>query len=200
MAGIDTRFFYNRIAPIYDLVFGPILENGRKRACENLNGHRNILEVGVGTGLTLLHYPHHCRICCVDISPKMICRARQRCNNGHVDFSVMDAAFLGFRDGSFDAVFAPYVVTVVPDPDLLCRELVRVVRPGGQIVVLSHSQNSSWADSFIKLVSPLTRHIGFRTDLNVEKTLREAGVLIERTERVNFLKLHHLYIGRRPLS
>jgi phosphatidylethanolamine/phosphatidyl-N-methylethanolamine N-methyltransferase len=111
----------------------------------------------------------------------------------------MDATFLGFRDGSFDAVFAPYVVTVVPDPERLCRELFRVVRPGGQIVVLNHSHNSSRID-FLKFISPLTRHIGFRTDLNVEETLCGAGILLERVERVNFLKLHYLYVGRRPVS
>jgi phosphatidylethanolamine/phosphatidyl-N-methylethanolamine N-methyltransferase len=134
---------YGRWAPVYDLVFGPIFDVGRRAtiaAAERVGGR--ILDVGVGTGISLGGYSSALRIVGVDYSEVMLRRARERVRqhkHAHVEaLAVMDAQHLGFPDSSFDAVVAQYVLTAVPDPEGTLDEFARVVRPGGEIILVNH--------------------------------------------------------------
>src|SRR5215470_9443528 len=133
---------YSRWAPVYDLVFGAVFERGRQvaiDAAERIGGR--ILEVGVGTGISLPRYSSANRIYGVDISGPMLLKARERVaalNLNHVEgLSVMDAERLAFPDESFDVIVAQYVITTVPNPEGTLDEFARVLRPGGEIVLVS---------------------------------------------------------------
>src|SRR5918912_2022528 len=134
---------YARWAPVYDLVFGKVFERGRQAsiaAAERVGGR--ILEVGVGTGISLPDYARSHRLVGVDLSEPMLRKAQERIANQALDhveaLAVMDAQHLGFPDGGFDAVVAQYVITVVPEPEAALDEFARVVRPGGEIILVNH--------------------------------------------------------------
>jgi phosphatidylethanolamine/phosphatidyl-N-methylethanolamine N-methyltransferase len=134
---------YSRWAPVYDLVFELVLRPGRKAAAaaaDRLGGH--VLDVGVGTGLELPMFDRRTRLTGIDLSEPMLQRAKWRVRAkalGNVEaLVVMDAARLAFPDAHFDAVVAPYVLTVVPDPHGSLDELARVVKPGGEIILVNH--------------------------------------------------------------
>jgi phosphatidylethanolamine/phosphatidyl-N-methylethanolamine N-methyltransferase len=134
---------YARWAPVYDLVFGPVFTHSRRisiDAAARIGGR--ILELGVGTGISLPVYGRHLRVVGIDISEPMLRKAQERVTRErltHVEgLSVMDAAHLGFADGSFDCAVAQFVITTVPDPEATLDELARVVRPGGEIVLVNH--------------------------------------------------------------
>ena len=133
---------YARWAPVYDLVFGAVFERGRHAAiaaAERVGGR--ILEVGVGTGLSLPHYSRACRLCGVDISEPMLRKAQERVAEYGLEnvegLWVMDAEHLSFPDHSFDVVVAQYVITTVPNPEATLDEFARVLKPGGEIVLVS---------------------------------------------------------------
>ena len=133
---------YDRWAPVYDLVFGAVFERGRDAAiaaAERVGGR--ILEVGVGTGIALPQYPKNCTLCGIDISEQMLRKAHDRVAEfGLTNVEglwVMDAEHLSFPDGSFDAVVAQYVVTTAPNPEATLDEFARVLKPGGEIILVS---------------------------------------------------------------
>src|SRR5262245_56723483 len=134
---------YARWAPVYDLVFGAVFERGRGasiEAAERIGGR--ILEVGVGTGISLPDYSRTNRLVGIDISEPMLRKAQERVVQHKLDnvetLAVMDVNHLGFPDHSFDVVVAQYVITAVPDPEAALDEFARVVRPGGEIVLVNH--------------------------------------------------------------
>jgi phosphatidylethanolamine/phosphatidyl-N-methylethanolamine N-methyltransferase len=183
---------YAGMSPVYDLLFGAPLQHGREAAIAALGispGDR-VLEVGTGTGLTAPLYPQHCRLAAVDLSAPMLQRANARIARAglaHVRLLAVDAAHLTFADASFDRVCAPYVVSVVPDPIAVLREIRRVCRPGGRIVLLNHfrSPNRLLA-SLERALSPLTIRIGFRSDLELGALLDAAGLRPARIQKVNW--------------
>src|ERR1700732_93444 len=133
---------YARWAPVYDLVFGAVFERGRHAAiaaAERIGGR--ILEVGVGTGISLPHYSRSCRLCGIDISAPMLRKAQERVAELKLTnvegLWVMDAEHLSFPDGSFDVVTRKYVITTVPNPEATLDEFARVLKPGGEIVLVS---------------------------------------------------------------
>ena len=153
---------YEKLANVYDLAFGPALNPGRLRALERMQllpGQR-ILEVGVGTGINATLYPRDCSIVGIDLSPSMLEKARERCRRrdaGHVRLLSMDAAALTFPDRSFDVVYAPYLISVVPDPVKVAHEMRRVCRRGGRIVILNHFRSRNPVLSRLeRAISPLT--------------------------------------------
>jgi phosphatidylethanolamine/phosphatidyl-N-methylethanolamine N-methyltransferase len=161
---------YGRWAPVYDIVFGPVFSRGRRaavNAAERVGGR--ILEVGVGTGLSLNHYAKSNHIVGVDISEPMLDKARERIKrlrlNNVETIAVMDAEQLTFPDGSFDVVVAQYVVTAVPNPERALDEFVRVVRPGGEIILTSRiGAETGLRGTMEKWLMPVTSRLGWRTE------------------------------------
>lgn len=161
---------YNRWAPVYDIVFGPVFRRGRRAAvdaAERIGGR--ILEVGVGTGLSLMDYSPGNRIVGIDISRPMLDKARERKRRyglDHVEsIAVMDAEHLTFPENSFDVVVAQYVVTAIPHPEKALDEFVRVVRPGGEIILTSRiGAETGLRGTVEKWLMPLTSRLGWRTE------------------------------------
>src|SRR5215475_9927465 len=166
---------YARWAPIYDKVFGSVFEQARRaavEACERIGGR--VLEVGVGTGISLPYYSRHCRVTGIDISEPMLRVARQRVLDDrleHVErLELMDAERLTFPDASFDVVVAQYVVNTVPNPEAALDEFLRVLKPGGEIVLL----NRVGADAgprrvFEHLFQPVANKLGWRSEFPWER-------------------------------
>jgi phosphatidylethanolamine/phosphatidyl-N-methylethanolamine N-methyltransferase len=189
---------YTGYARVYNRIFGTIFQRSREAAIRDLNvqsGER-VLEVGVGTGLCLPLYPASCRITGIDLSDGMLARARELVSSrglSHVTLLRMDAGALEFPDGSFDTVVAAYVVTAVPDHRKVMSEIIRVCRPGGRIMLLNHfTHDAKLIAAFEKAISPLCKHIGFRTDLSVADVLDGWPIIMQRHEKVNPLQMWHV--------
>jgi phosphatidylethanolamine/phosphatidyl-N-methylethanolamine N-methyltransferase len=161
---------YGRWAPVYDLVFGPVFERGRHAAvaaAERIGGR--ILEAGVGTGQSLPEYSPASRVFGVDISEPMLRKARERVlalGLSNVEgLAVMDVERLSLPDASFDVVVAQYVVTAVPNPEVTLDEFARVLRPGGEIVLLSRvGAEAGLRRALEHWFAPAARHLGWRTE------------------------------------
>ena len=134
--------------------------------------------MGVGTGINVPLYPNTCQITGVDLSDSMLEKARTRiARHGvrNVRLLQMDAAALKFPDNSFDIVYAPYVISVVPDPVQVVSEMRRVCRPGGRFILLNHFRSTNWLLARIeRIISPMTVHIGFKADLDLPAFLTQA--------------------------
>lgn len=182
---------YAAWAPIYDLVFGQVFDAGRKATialADSIGGR--VLDVGIGTGLSLTDYSRTTKICGVDISEPMLRKARERArtlNLTNVEaLSVMDAKHLAFADGTFNAVVAQYVVTAVPEPEATLDDFVRVLKPGGELILVNHIGAESGPRKLFELAfSPVARRLGWRPEFPwarlVNWAARHGGVdLIER--------------------
>jgi phosphatidylethanolamine/phosphatidyl-N-methylethanolamine N-methyltransferase len=161
---------YRRWAPVYDVVFGPIFQRARRDAiseCERIGGR--VLEVGVGTGISLPFYSPRCRVTGIDISQNMLEVARRRVveqNLPHVErLAVMDAQHLVFPDDQFDVVTAQYVVNTVPDPEVALDEFVRVLRPGGELIVVNRIGAEAGPRLKVeKMLQPVVQRLGWRSE------------------------------------
>jgi phosphatidylethanolamine/phosphatidyl-N-methylethanolamine N-methyltransferase len=189
---------YEKLAKIYDLVFGPTLHPGRVTALERMGirpGDR-VLEVGVGTGINTSMYPRNCHVTGVDLSSSMLEKARERvAREGlrNVRLLEMDAQNLTFADDSFDIVYAPYLVSVVPDPVQVAREMRRVCKPGGKIIILNHFRSANPILSRLeRAISPFTVHIGFKSDLDLPAFLEQAELKPISIVKVNVPKIWSL--------
>ena len=189
---------YDKLAKVYDITFGPALHPGRLQAIERMDiqpGER-VLEVGVGTGINLSLYPKNCSVIGIDFSGSMLEIARERAirkDIRNVRLLQMDAADLKFTDDSFDIVYAPYLISVVPDPVRVAHEMRRVCRPGGRLILLNHFLSPNAVLSRIeRLISPFTIHIGFKADLDLPAFLAQAEMRPQSIEKVNFPKLWSL--------
>ena len=189
---------YEKLASVYDFVFGPTLHAGRLRAIQRMGirpGER-VLEVGVGTGINAGLYPRDCIVTGIDLSASMLEKARERVARKDISnmrLLEMDAADLRFADGAFDIVYAPYLISVVPDPITVAREMGRVCRPGGRIIFLNHfrSRNPLLA-SIERAISPFTVHIGFKSDLDLPAFLAQADLEPVSIEKVNIPRIWSL--------
>jgi phosphatidylethanolamine/phosphatidyl-N-methylethanolamine N-methyltransferase len=178
-----VRSAYRRWAPVYDHTFGFVAAEGRRHAVEIINqGRGRVLEVGVGTGLSLPAYGDHLEIVGIDLSPEMLEKARERVAGEGLrnvtGLHEMDAGDLKFPDASFDTVVAMYVMTVVPDPEKVMRELSRVCRPGGDVIIVNHFSAEvgkpgwegmrGWVE---RRMAPFADMLGWRPVFDVERVL-----------------------------
>ena len=203
VAAVENDFVagvYEKLASVYDLAFGPALQPGRVRALKQMDiqpGER-VLEVGVGTGINLSLYPRSCEITGIDFSDSMLEKARDRVARGGLRQSrmrllQMDAADLKFADDSFDIVYAPYLISVVPDPVKVAQEMCRVCRPGGRIIFLNHFLSPNALVSRVeRLISPFTIHIGFKADLDLSAFLAQSALAPVSIEKVNVPRIWSL--------
>jgi phosphatidylethanolamine/phosphatidyl-N-methylethanolamine N-methyltransferase len=189
---------YDKLAKVYDLIFGPTLHPGRIRAIQRMGiqAGEKVLEVGVGTGINLPLYPRDCSVVGIDFSSSMLEKARERAarkETANVRLLQMDAADLKFADGAFDIVYAPYLISVVPDPIKVAREMRRVCRSGGRIIFLNHFLSPNAVLSRVeRLISPLTIHIGFKADLDLPAFLAQADLQPVSIEKVNVPRIWSL--------
>jgi len=174
---------YRRYSRFYDVCFGAVFQPGRRAIVDRMDcgpGER-ILEVGVGTGLSLPLYPRNVSVVGIDISRHMLDQARIRLARdglGNVaELMVMDAENMAFEDDSFDKVVAMYVASVVPDPERLVDEMRRVCKPGGQIFMVNHFHSRNpILGGFERLLAPLSKQLGFRPDFSLERFLGQTGL------------------------
>ncbi len=165
---------YARWAPVYDLVFGAVFDPGRRaaiaaaeQACGPQGGR--ILEVGVGTGISLPDYASVNRLVGCDISKPMLRKAVERVREhklANVELlAVMDAARLPLPDASFDVVVAQFVITAVPHPEETLDEFARVIKPGGEIILVNHiGAETGPRRAFEQCFAPVARRLGWRPE------------------------------------
>jgi len=188
----DTLRTYRLFSGSYDLVFGPVFHPGRKEAVRLANDRpaQRILEVGVGTGLSLPYFRADARVTGIDVSAEMLAKARRRVARlrlKQVDALLeMDAEKMSFADSSFDAVLALYVASVVPNPARFAAEMRRVCRPGGTIVIVNHFTSENPFMRFIeKRLAPLSGKIGFHADFPLPPFLAQSGLTVRETRPSN---------------
>jgi phosphatidylethanolamine/phosphatidyl-N-methylethanolamine N-methyltransferase len=168
---------YRRWAPVYDHTFGRVAAEGRKHAVEIINQSQGrVLEVGVGTGLSLPAYRRQLEIVGIDLSPEMLEKARERVDEERLSnvtgLHEMDAGELKFEDASFDTVAAMYVMTVVPDPEKVMRELSRVCRPGGEVIIVNHFSADDGMRGWVeRRMAPFADKLGWRPVFDIERVL-----------------------------
>jgi phosphatidylethanolamine/phosphatidyl-N-methylethanolamine N-methyltransferase len=173
----DVRSAYRRWAPVYDRTFGRLVETAVRTVTERANRHSGrLLEAGVGTGLALPHYSSALRVTGIDLSPHMLGRARERVRRtGQANVEAlleMDASDLGFPDGHFDIAVAMFVMTVVPDPARVMRELERVTRPGGTVLICNHfSVGEGVRGALERGLAKHAPRLGWRPEFPVETVL-----------------------------
>ena len=172
-----VRVAYRRWAPVYDWTFGVVSTAGRRHAVDVINqSSGRVLEVGVGTGLSLPRYGKHLEIVGVDIAPEMLEKARSRVAAQNLDHVTglheMDAGNLQFPDNSFDTVVAMYVITVVPDPEQVMRELARVVKPGGQVLLVNHFSQEEGVRGFLeRRMAPFAELLGWHSVFELSRVM-----------------------------
>jgi phosphatidylethanolamine/phosphatidyl-N-methylethanolamine N-methyltransferase len=205
----DTLRTYRLFSGSYDIVFGPVFHPGRKDAVRIANDRpgQRILEVGVGTGLSLPHFRPDSRVTGIDVSAEMLAKARRRAERRrltHVEgLHEMDAENLEFPDSSFDAVLALYVASVVPNPARFAAEMRRVCIPGGTIVVVNHFTSENLLLRLIeKRLGRLARHIGFHADFPFDAFRRDSRLSIREVRPSNLFGYWKLLrcVNEKPAS
>lgn len=195
---------YARWAPVYDFSFGPVADAGRKRAIDIINQRAGtLLEVGVGTGVALPRYAPHLTVTGIDLSPDMLRIARERVRERKLEniagIYEMDASELRFEDASFDTVVAMYVMTVVPDPVQVLKELERVCAPGGEVVIVNHFAQDhgvrGWVESFM---APAARALGWHPDFRAETITDIATLELVETVKLKPFGLFTMLRFRKP--
>ena len=182
---------YELLAPVYDFVFDWIFAPGRTAAVEQLALQRGdcVLEVGIGTGLNLPLYPATCRLTGIDLSQEMLDKAVERVQTlamPNVILKVMDATSLSFGDNEFDKVVATYTISAVPEPVAVLREMRRVVKPGGILVILNHFRSERRLTGWVEdMLAPVCTRLGWKSNLPLAPLLEQVGLVPESIAHVN---------------
>lgn len=204
-----TKKTYDVWSKVYDGTFGALVRQRQARAIEQLKmrlrpGHR-VLDIGVGTGLTLPLYPSNVHVVGMDLSAGMLAKAAEKCRElglGHCKLVLGDAMFPPFADGSFDHVIMCHTISVVSDPARLLNWANRLVKPEGSILVLNHFQSvRPWIATVERIVNPLCTKLGWRSDLVLEDLIRGSGLNVEYMFKVSYLDLWQIVsLTRRELA
>ena len=190
-----TKKVYSLYAWCYDSLFGRIFEHGRYTALHmmNVKSHESILEVGVGTGLSLPLYPRDVRVTGIDISRDMLAKAErkaQRHRLSNVSLHNMDALSMSFESNAFDKVIASHVITVVAEPLKALHEIIRVTKKDGEIFLLNYAgSNHPYISRIEKFISPYRDKLGLGKHVDLHELLRAAGLSVISEHRVNFLNM-----------
>lgn len=196
----DVIRCYKRYAPLYDLLFGRVFHQGRKAIIKELKeiAPDNVLEVGVGTGLMLPMYPKSVEVTGIDISADMLDKAKQKISP-HCEASIsllqVNGESLPFNDDHFSCVTLPYTYSVTPNPEQLIREIRRVCKPDGHIIIANHFSGvkSPWA-LLEKMVSPFATKIGFQSDFSYQKYVEQVDWKITKSYSCNLLGLSRIVV------
>ena len=182
---------YELYAPVYDFIFDWIFAPGRNAAIQHLGVKPNemVLEVGIGTGLNLPLYPASCRLTGIDLSGDMLDKAVERAQKlamPNVALKVMDATSMDFAENEFDKAVATYTISAVPDPVAVLREMRRVVKPGGALVILNHFRSERRLSGFVEdLMAPVCTRLGWKSNLPMMPLLEQVGLTPELVAKVN---------------
>ena len=196
-----VRLAYRRLAPVYNWVFGPSLEKGRRTALRAVDARPgdSVLEVGVGTGLSLHHWHSKCRVTGIDLSPEMLERATKQCERHslkNVKLCAMDAQNMDFPDNHFDKITAMYVVSVVDNPNVLIHEILRVAKPGARVVIVNHFEHRHpWVRTIERSIARATGLIGFNAALPVDPVIETEGLHVLEVIPANWLGYWTLIIA-----
>jgi len=192
---------YSRWASTYDATFGRVVGHYHWHIAKFVQevGAQRVIEIGVGTGLSLRHYPAGISVLGVDICPRMLEKARRQQASGatraRIELKLVDGEELPYDPGTFDAVVLPFVISVTPDPKRLLAEAFRVLAPGGHVLIVNHFAGVRGLRWLEKLFSPFARLIGFESDLDLP-TLLEGSPLqvmeVRRLRPIGFFTLVHL--------
>ncbi len=204
----SQKKIYERWAPIYDQIYAKLLSDAHKKTVEavaysskDIPASKDILEIGVGTGLMLPYYPHTCQIYGIDLSCAMLKRASARVKKLKLKnvkmLASMDACQLGFQDESFDAVAMPFVITLVPEPERALSEAARVLKSGGQLVITTRFGADEGPQAKVEeMLAPLVKKIGWSTSFKLARVKRWAaaygGLIVhdpERTSPAGYFKM-----------
>ena len=190
-----ASIFYRNLAPAYEMVWPMVASRNIWDSIKTLRiapGAR-LLEVGVGTGLSLSAYPKHAQITGVDLSAEMLAKANERIESegwSHINVLPMNAEQLDFPDASFDVVTSFHVVSVVSNPKRMMSELTRVCRPGGQILIVNHFRSPKpWIARMVDSAGAVTRHLGWRTDVRFEEVVAELPLRMDRLYKPSSVSL-----------
>lgn len=182
---------YELYAPVYDFIFDWVFAPGRNAAIQHLGVKTNemVLEVGIGTGLNLPLYPASCRLTGIDLSGDMLDKAVERAQKlamPNVALKVMDATSMDFAENQFDKAVATYTISAVPDPVAVLREMRRVVKPGGALVILNHFRSERRLSGFVEdLMAPVCTRLGWKSNLAMRPLLEQVGLTPELVAKVN---------------
>jgi phosphatidylethanolamine/phosphatidyl-N-methylethanolamine N-methyltransferase len=172
-----VRDAYRRWAPVYDYTFGAVSTAGRRHAVQIINGSKGkVLEVGVGTGLSLPEYKPHLEITGIDLAPEMLDKARERVNAAGLKnitgLLEMDASDLQFPDATFDTTVGMYLITVVPEPEKVMRELARVTKPGGEVMLVNHFSQDDGVRGWVeRRMAPFADLVGWHSVFDVSRVM-----------------------------
>jgi phosphatidylethanolamine/phosphatidyl-N-methylethanolamine N-methyltransferase len=185
---------YELYAPVYDFIFDWIFAPGRTAAVKQLAIQRSdsVLEVGIGTGLNLPLYPWSCQLTGIDLMQEMLDKAVERVHNlamPNVTLKVMDATSMDIGENEFDKALATYTISAVPDPVTVLREMRRVVKPGGIIVILNHFRSQRRVTGWVEdMLAPLCTRLGWKSNLSLEPLLERVALVPEAIDYVNLFK------------
>ena len=195
---------YSRWAPVYDLTFGAVTGFGRRRAVDYINTRfGSVLEVGVGTGLSLDRYGPDMQVTGIDFSREMLDKAVAKVERLKLvqvrALRQMDARSLDFPDNHFDTVTAMHVLSVVPEPERVMAEIARVCKPGGKVVITNHfARERGGLATLEKVLAPLANTIGWHSDFRIETVLQEDALVLEQRRSLPPLgMMTFLVLGKR---